>query len=149
MRQFIRHPVDVPVEIGTEGVPMPAPVHTHDTVHTHDISAGGLAVHSSYALNPGAHVHIRIPYVQPAFEARARVAWCQPGAAGGFELGVTFLDAEAAFLARMVEQVCHIEDYRRSVSRTEGRELSTEQAAAEWIERYAAEFPAIEAGRVH
>jgi hypothetical protein len=62
---------------------------------------------------------------------------------------VTFLDAEVAFLARMVEQVCHIEDYRQSVSRIEGRQLSAEEAATEWIDRYARDFPAIAAGQRH
>jgi hypothetical protein len=47
----------------------------------------------------------------------------------------------------MVEQVCHIEDYRRSVLRTERRELSLDEAAAEWIAKHAADFPQI--GPVH
>jgi hypothetical protein len=41
----------------------------------------------------------------------------------------------------MVEQVCHIETYRRTVAGTEGRELSAEQAALEWIAKFAASFP--------
>jgi hypothetical protein len=41
----------------------------------------------------------------------------------------------------MVEQVCHIEEYRRTVQRLEGRELSAEEAAFEWIHRFAAQFP--------
>ena len=143
MRQFIRHPVDVPVEIGTAASGPPS------AVHTHDISVGGLALRSSVAVAPGAGVDIRIAYVQPAFEAHARVAWCHPHGEDGFELGVTFLDAEDAFLARMVEQVCHIEDYRQSVCRLEGRHLSAEEAAAEWIARYAAQFPEIGPDRVH
>jgi len=143
MRQFIRHPVDLPVQIGAENLHGPA------AAHAHDISAGGLAVHVDRAVAPGAHVRIRIPYVQPAFEADARVAWCEPSEIDGYELGVTFLDAEVAFLARMVEQVCHIEDYRQSVGRVEGRQLTAEEAAMEWIERYAGEFPAIAAGRPH
>ncbi|NKI95692.1 PilZ domain-containing protein [Rhizobacter sp. SG703] len=143
MRQFIRHPVDLPVQIGAENLHGPA------AAHAHDISAGGLAVHVDRAVAPGAHVRIRIPYVQPAFEADARVAWCEPSEIDGYELGVTFLDAEVAFLARMVEQVCHIEDYRQSVGRIEGRQLTAEEAAMEWIERYAGEFPAIAAGRPH
>lgn len=143
MRQFIRHPVDLPVQIGTDDA------HSPTAVHAHDISAGGLAVRFGRAVVPGAHVHICIPHVQPAFEADARVAWCKPAETDGFELGVTFLDAEVAFLARMVEQVCHIEDYRQSVRRSEGRQLSAEAAAEEWIDRYAAQFPAIAAGKPH
>ncbi|HSW08958.1 PilZ domain-containing protein [Aquabacterium sp.] len=143
MRQFIRHPVDVPVEIGI------GEAQAALAFHTHDISQGGLAVHSDLAVDPGVQVEIRIRYVQPAFEARARVAWCRPGDTEGYELGVTFLDADDAFRARMVEQICHIEDYRKSALRQEGREVSLEDAAAEWIAKYAAEFPQIGTGQVH
>jgi hypothetical protein len=71
----------------------------------------------------------------------------RPHPLSGYELGVTFLDAEDAFRARMVEQLCHIEDYRRSVMRTQGRELSLDEAATEWIEKFAEDFPEI--GSVH
>jgi hypothetical protein len=135
MRQFIRHPVDVPIEIRTDrGVP-------GAEVHTHDVSLGGLAVYSSEPVEPGALLEVCIPYVEPAFQARARVAWCRPHLDGGHELGVSFLDAQDAFLARMVEQLCYIEDYRKSVARLEGRQLSPEDAAHEWIEKFAAKFP--------
>jgi len=40
-----------------------------------------------------------------------------------------------------VEQICHIEQYKRDMRDQEGRELTGEQAAYEWIERFAAEFP--------
>jgi hypothetical protein len=60
---------------------------------------------------------------------------------------VTFLDAESAFLARMVEQVC--EDYRKSVRRLEGRELSSEEAAIEGIAQHAAQFPDIGPYPIH
>lgn len=143
MRQFIRHPVDVPVEINTHSADPPA------SLHTHDISMGGLALRSSRPIAPGSHVHIRIAHVQPTFMAQARVAWCRPHEDIGFEVGVSFLDAEDAFRARMVEQVCHIEDYRQAIYRLEGRPLSSQEAAAEWIAQYAEEFPSIGPDRVH
>ena len=43
----------------------------------------------------------------------------------------------------MIEQICHIEHYRKEVARVEGRELSTQEAASEWISRYASDFPAL------
>jgi len=143
MRQFIRHPIDVPVEIGISGADPPA------CYHTHDISLGGLAFRSGCAVTPGQSVDIGIGLVQPPFRARARVAWCRPHPLSGYELGVTFLDADDAFRARMVEQLCHIEDYRLSVQRIEGRELDVDAAAAEWIEKYAAQFPEIGSGSMH
>jgi hypothetical protein len=138
MRQFIRHPVDVPIEIrSSRAAPRAA-------VKTHDISLGGLAVRSAEPVEPGAMLEVRIPYVQPAFEAHAPVVWCRPDHDGGHEVGVTFLDAQDAFTARMVEQICHIEDYRRSVAREEGRQLSPEDAAHEWISKFAASFPGLQ-----
>lgn len=143
MRQFIRHPIEVPVDIGVSGADPPA------CYHSHDISLGGLAFRSGQPVAPGQSIEIGIGLVQPPFRARARVAWCRPHPLSGYEMGVTFLDAEDAFRARMVEQLCHIEDYRLSVLRTEGRELGIDEAAAEWIEKYAAQFPDIGSGVTH
>ena len=135
MRQYIRHPVDVPIEVLMDGTP------PCTSFHAQDIGQGGLAFWSEISVEPGTQVGIRIPHVEPAFEARARVVWCRNARRPGFELGVAFMDAQDAFLARMVEQVCYIEDYRKTVLRTEGRLLSPEDAAAEWIGKFAALFP--------
>jgi hypothetical protein len=58
-----------------------------------------------------------------------------------YETGVEFLSRDDAFMAHMVEQVCLIENYRQDILRTEGRLLSPEDAAKEWISKYAARFP--------
>lgn len=144
MRQYIRHPIDVPVEIRID------PLAAGTALHAHDISLGGLAVHSAKAVEPGSLIEVRIPYVEPAFEARALVAWCRPRRDGaGHEVGVSFLDAQDVFLARMVTQICYIEDYRKSIARKEGRELSPEEAAGEWIAKYASKFPGATTGDLH
>ena len=88
----------------------------------------------------GSVINLWIPSVEPAFESEAWVVWCMP-AAQGFDLGVAFLNAEDAFRARMVEQICHIETYRRRLMSDEGRALTPEAAAHEWIARYANSFP--------
>lgn len=44
----------------------------------------------------------------------------------------------------MVEQLCHIEHYKAEVLAREGRQLDGEQAAREWIRKFAHGFPAIE-----
>ncbi len=49
-------------------------------------------------------------------------------------------DASDAFVARMQAQCKQIEAYRLDVNRREGRCISLDQAAREWIERYAHEF---------
>jgi len=144
MRQYIRHPVDVPIEIRVDQKVLDAPYHAHD------ISLGGLAVFSAVAVEPGSMIEVRIPYVEPAFEARALVAWCRPRRTGeGHEVGVSFLNTKDVFLARMVTQICYIEDYRKSIAREEGRELSSEEAASEWIAKYASRFPGASTGDLH
>jgi phage tail tape-measure protein len=132
-RKFIRHPTDIPVEVQ----PVDEPAARR---RVRDVGAGGLSFRSDAALTLGSVVNLRIASVQPAFESTARVVWCR-AAGRGYELGVAFLSSEEAFRARMVEQVCHIEHYRRQVRDAEGRELTAEEAALEWIARNAAQFP--------
>jgi hypothetical protein len=134
MRQFIRHPVAIPIEVASDD---PA---AHGSRTLRNVSLGGLAFESDVRFEPEAIVKVRIPFVNPAFETRARVVWCS-ARSGRYELGVQFLDPRDAFIARMVEQVCHIENYRKVVRETEGRRLSAEDAAAEWINKFAAQFP--------
>jgi len=131
-RAFIRHPVEVPIEI--RSVPGAA------ASRVADVSFGGLSFTSEHPLDPATSIEIRIPVVDAGFRARACVVWCRP-AAHGFRIGVRFLDARDAFHTRMIEQLCAIESYRRSVRERDGRSLTGEQAAREWIERFGEEFP--------
>ena len=133
-REFIRHTSDVLIEVSAApGVP---PVRGKG----HDVSFGGLSFASGVPLKSGAAVNIRIPEIVPVFEAPARVAWCHRDG-DHYTVGVHFLEHEDAFRIRMVEQVCTIESYRREVREREGRELTSGEAAQEWISRYAARFP--------
>ena len=132
-RQFIRHPTEIPVEI------QPADGDTAQ-MRARNLSLGGLSFHSNSELTLGSVVNLRIASVEPIFESAARVVWCRP-VITGFDLGVSFLNAEDAFRARMVEQICHIESYRRKLLADEGRSLTPEAAAREWIARFAESFP--------
>jgi len=138
MRSFIRHPSDIPIEYQTDN---------KDTGEgqecLHDIGHGGLSFSSSIELAIGALITIRINQLQPAFEVEGRVAWCRPEDQG-FAIGVSFLQAGDRFRVRMVEQVCHIEHYKSEVLATEGRAISGEEAAREWISRYAMTFPMLD-----
>jgi PilZ domain len=133
MRQFIRHPVNIPIEI-----------HERDSgeglrAESSNVSRGGLALQCDRAMTPGTIAHLRIDCVTPRFEASARVAWCLPSDCG-YELGVEFMVPEDALRARMVEQVCYIENYRRRVQDTEQRAMTANEAAHEWIEKYGSRF---------
>ena len=139
-REFIRHPAEVPIEIATSREPE-ADGREPASGTARDVSLGGLAFQSPSCPEQGQLVEIRIRTVQPEFRTQARVVWCR-SLREGYEVGVAFLASADAFRARMVEQVCQIEQYRREM-REKGRELSGPDAAAEWIRKYAAAFPGV------
>lgn len=137
IRTYIRHPSDIPIEYRTD-----AGFSGANREPLNNISEGGLSFRSRQALPVGTAITIRISEVQPDFEVRGHVAWCRPDSQV-FEIGVAFLDATDLFQIRMVEQVCHIEQYKADVLAREGRRLNGEQAAREWIENFASDFPQV------
>lgn len=134
MRHFIRHPADIPIECHITHY---EPCRRHDLK---DISPGGLCFQTPDALEQGCVIQIRIPVQEPPFEVTGTIVWCQRSN-GHYHVGVQFADANADFSVRMVEQVCQICHYQREVLEKEGRSLSGAEAAAEWIAKYARDFP--------
>jgi len=135
VRQFIRHATEVPIEVRS------ASDSDYVGRSGKNVGFGGLAFVSDTALKPETMVALRLPSLQPVFEvATARVAWCK-NEGSQYAVGVQFLDADVAFRVRMVEQIYHIEKYRREVEIQEGRKLTSEEAAREWIRLYASKFP--------
>lgn len=136
-RAFIRHAIDIPIEVATQS----EPEHAESLKN---LSFGGLAFGAEQPYEPGTLLGIKIQAPSNPVQLAARVAWCKPyrdnPEDNHYEIGVAFEDSLDAFRIRMVEQVCQIERYRLSVLGCEGRELTTEEAAQEWIERYAEQF---------
>lgn len=135
-RRFIRHPSRMPISFDLQGDV------TRRGERLRNVSEGGLCFAAGVALDPGQSIRLSIPLLGQVFEVDARVAWCR-SATGGYEIGVRFLSPQDRFCVRMVEQLCYIEEYRQQVEREEGRRLSSEQAAEEWIARFAEHFPAL------
>lgn len=141
MRSYIRHPSDIPIEFSREAV------SAVETRNLRDVSRGGLSFISDMPLELGTVIRVRIGHVEPAFEAPCSVSWCRRHDEH-YLVGVKFLDAQDVYRARLVEQVCHIEHYKKEVFEREGRVLNGEQAAQEWILKYAQDFPDLDtAGR--
>lgn len=132
-RTYIRHPAHIPVRLTVAE-------HLPRRQLAHDVSVGGLALCWPEDIERGVAVEIQIDSVHPPFDALGRVAWHRHEG-NHFLLGIEFLTQEDAFRARMVEQVCHIEAYRELIEREEHRMLDSEQAAWEWLERFAGAFP--------
>lgn len=136
MRRYIRHPSDMPIDYRVMG-------GMNGVERLRNVSAGGLCFVTQQPVSLGENVHVSIRLGDEAFEAEGQVAWCQ-GVNGHHEIGLSFRDAATVFAVRMVEQLCYIEQYRQHVRHTEARELSSEEAAEEWIGRYAADFPSLD-----
>ncbi|MDH5571585.1 MAG: PilZ domain-containing protein [Gammaproteobacteria bacterium] len=133
-RKYIRHPSGIPIDVVVSESP------ELGQKYLHDISNGGLCFDSRTRLANGRDILIRVYVRKEPVEIRGHVVWCHRSQTG-YEIGVVFHGADEAYRARMVEQVCHIEQYRQQLLKTEGRELTSEEAAREWISKYAPEFP--------
>ena len=134
MRNYIRHPSDIPIQF-VEGEQQAPVSHAMNNV-----GYGGLSFNSDKPLAKGTQLHICIDTVDPVFEADGIVVWCKQEG-NDFVIGMEFTNKEDIFLARMVEQVCHIEHYKKEIFEKEGRKLTSKQAANEWISKYARVFP--------
>jgi hypothetical protein len=136
MRQFIRHPVDIPLEYEVGAAAKP-----RDDLAL-NISLGGLAFRSEEPISEGVEIAIRFPLITRDQVIKGYVVWSKKNN-NHFETGVKFADPQTTFRARMIEQLCHIELFRRRASAENGRELSGEEAAREWISRFAGRFPSV------
>jgi len=86
-------------------------------------------------------VQVNYPSVENEDSLKGEIVWSRPQGERGFINGMKFLDEHTHFRARQVEQICHIEAYRKLQRERHDRELTHRQAAAEWIERFADKFP--------
>jgi len=107
-----------------------------------NVSLGGLAFMSQQPLEVLQRVRVCIPLLQQDNHLVGNVVWCEKSGKG-FEVGIEFEKSRDVFRLRMIEQICHIEHYRKEVERLEGRVLSAQEAAGEWISKYAGDFPAL------
>ena len=137
MRQYIRHPSEMPIQYRLNAAKARNGKHLQKL---HDISSGGLSFHADEKIEPGNSVHIEIEVRPPPFSADGIVVWCHKEN-DGYQIGLRFDDSDVEYSLRMIEQLCYIEQYRNEILQKEGRQLSSEQAAAEWISQFAADFP--------
>lgn len=132
MRTYIRHPTSIPIQVcagGDDGA----------RVKVRNLSTGGLCFMTDQPVQVGTVIEFEIPVTKPDYHGRGVIVWRREQSPDRYEVGIRFTSDNEYFRARMVEQVCQIEDYRQRLA-LKGRQLSSEQAALEWIERYSANF---------
>lgn len=132
MRKYVRHPSTIPVELTVERTPCAG------RQQLSNIATGGFACAVCEPLPIGVTVQLRIPLIWPEYRGCGVVKWCR-GDGVEYEIGIEFC-AQDLFKAKMVEQLSQIEHYRNRLWIEEGRIVDGEQAAVEWIARYAKDF---------
>ncbi|MDH3976246.1 MAG: PilZ domain-containing protein [Deltaproteobacteria bacterium] len=133
-RVFVRHPTEIPIEVFSTKIDGPI------CPNLKDISEGGISFRSKENFPKGELIEITIPFVTPVFHSKGIIVWTRRDGQY-YEIGVRFHNSSDAFRVRMIEQICYIETYRRAQLEEEGRMLTSEEAALEWIERFASSFP--------
>ncbi|MBL4762016.1 MAG: PilZ domain-containing protein [Gammaproteobacteria bacterium] len=143
IRKYIRHPASIPIEVHTQvDCGGDGDGDITGSRNLTDVSYGGVSFASVDSLDPGAMIEVRIPVIDVDFSIQGEVVWCEQRGQE-FEIGVSFANDDEVFRLRMVEQICHVEHYKNEVFRAEGRDLSSEEAAKEWIKRFASDFPQV------
>ena len=140
IRKFIRHPADVPIQVTLDWVDDENDETVDQTIT--NVSLGGLAFVSQKPLEILQRVKVSIPVLNQDNHLVGNVVWCEKSGQS-YEIGIEFEKSRDVFRLRMIEQICHIEHYRKEVERQEGRQLSSQEAAKEWISKYAGDFPAL------
>lgn len=137
MRKFIRHPSSIPVQIQK----IESCAETGSALV--NVGYGGLAVHFPEFIEVGTEIELLIDVIDPDFIIKGVVVWTKEKS-DGYEMGIRFPDKADVFQMRMIEQICHIEHYRQEVELKQNRKLTSQEAAVEWIDQFATDFPSIE-----
>jgi len=138
MRRFFRHPTDIPICVKT------ATLSKEEECDMKDLSEGGLSCFLYSPIEVGMIVDINITTIDPPYHGQGKIVWaklCDDNSKiPRYEVGIKFTDNNEMFKVRMVQQICHIEQYKLRILEEEGRELDSNAAAQEWIQLYAADF---------
>ncbi len=140
VRKFIRHPAGVPIQVTLDWAEDENDETVDQTIT--NVSLGGLAFISHKPLELLERVRVCIPVLNQDNFLVGNVVWCEKSGSG-YEIGIEFEKSKDVYRLRMIEQICHIEHYRKEIARVEGRELNAQEAAKEWITKYAGDFPPI------
>ena len=131
-RRHPRYASDLPVAIAF------GEVLASESSYLSNISAGGVAFSALVELKPGTVIMLQLPPDRPVLRTPVRVVWCHP-MAQHYSVGAEFLSKDMAFRERIVEMVQQVDSYCAEVVRA-GRNMSTQEALAEWIELFGKDF---------
>ncbi|MDP5057352.1 MAG: energy transducer TonB [Marinomonas hwangdonensis] len=132
--EFVEHPKDLPLDITLiEDQPFPS-------ISEARVGFVGITYVTLRPFDRGRSVRITLEEIDPNFCVSGRIAWCKKHS-DGYHIAIEFPTEEECYCVRMIEQLSQIEHYRRQ-AKHEGRRLNYNEAAGEWIQKFAASFPA-------
>ena len=135
-RQFLRHPLDVPLRCVVR-------VQSEEEIGgIRDISDGGAAFYSPKKYRKGQAVEMTFPVFKNCPVLRGKIVWSLPDkdSPGSYLNGIRFGDNRDKLMLRLVEQICHIMSYRVMQEHLTGKVMSADEAAREWISKYSDSF---------
>jgi hypothetical protein len=133
IRIFRRSRSDLPIDVSINHEADP------EKEFLNDISLGGLSFKSKVPIQENKIIEITMPLTYPVFQVIGRVRWCRKEG-DYYVVGIKFVIPVNELTIEAVEEVCDIDEYRNEVYRKEGRVLSSEDAAVEWLNAYIKEF---------
>ncbi len=138
IRRHVRHVTGIPIEVNLEYQQNYQAAEDSIT----NVSLGGLCFVASDRLEINEAIQVRFPVLDEETLIYGKVVWCNK-TAKGYEVGLEFNDPAAVERLKMIDQIRQIENYRSDREQQNGRKLSGEQAAREWVSKYAGEFSAL------
>ncbi len=137
-RQHAREATSLPVEVTLDN----RQTDQIDKDQITNVSLGGLCFVANQDVAIGTRVKVKFPILNQICGLAGKVVWCHKSNLK-FEVGLEFEDPNQVQRLKTVEQIHHIEQFRKEVLSTEGRKITSEQAAFEWTNKYAGEFNAL------
>ena len=130
MRQYVRHATETPIQCMTPHGQL------SDNPVMRNVSKTGMCFTTGTKIDPKSNVQLKIPFHGADVELLGTVMWCHD-MESHFELGVRFDDNRPDTTTKMIEQICSVEEYRQQVKERERRQISSDEAAREWMEKFA------------
>lgn len=138
IRRQVRHVTSIPIEVSLEDHQNYQAAEDNIT----NLSLGGWCFVASDRLELNEAIQMRFPVLDEETLIDGKGVWCNK-TTKGYEVGLEFNDPAEVERLKMIEQIRQIENFRNNRERQDGRKLSSEQAAREWISRYAGNFSAL------
>lgn len=139
-----RHAVELPIRFRVLNEPREATKPSslaNRSQRTKNISHDGLLFLSPQQFKIGTLMALTFPIKDRTFTMEGHVIHSNRDSESGFyRTGIRFLKADSVFKVKMAEQLYQIDQYRKQLSKEEGRAISEEEAAHRWIEKHSMNF---------